>query len=337
MKKHLIVTPITGWSPERWLKFRIRGLGASEVGTIMGLNQYKSEIELFYEKLNLSPNYSPENIAKFMGHFHEDGLANLWQYWDGTVEGMMRNYRDDKIIRKCQRVNAYIQNPDYPWLFISLDRRATKGERGEEGAVELKTIAGGEAAKWETGIPPSHLVQVITQMMVCEFQWGELMAMRDGRYIDVWPFEFGPNAVIAKHIAERTKNFWDRVERGRMLLTQEYEAIQSMNMRKARDLRAELESLEPEPDGSEAYEKFMKTKYRKSLAEIGLIKGTDAQLNHARELLRIKDKIKALSTEAQLHENTLKRAIGEGQTLDFGKDGQVTWRGEPRRFSVKLK
>ena len=33
---------------EEWLAFRQTGLGASDIGTLMGLNPYKSKIELFF-------------------------------------------------------------------------------------------------------------------------------------------------------------------------------------------------------------------------------------------------------------------------------------------------
>ncbi len=40
---------------DEWLAFRQNGLGASDIGTLMGLNPYKSKIELFYQKVGVIP------------------------------------------------------------------------------------------------------------------------------------------------------------------------------------------------------------------------------------------------------------------------------------------
>lgn len=336
MKSHLIVTSVKDMSRDEWLMFRQKnGVGASDVGTILGLNQYKSSLEFFHERLSPEPPYSVENLARFMGHTQEDFVANLWQYWEGTAESMIANYRAGRIVRRCQRVNGYVQNPKYPWLFVSLDRKINKGSAETEGALELKTIAGYEADKWEAGIPPAHLVQVITQMLVCEFTFGELAVLKDGRGFDVYPFE--EMKAIAEQIIIRTKEFWDKVTEAKILLTQKYEAMRSHNMRKADELQQELETLEPAPDGSEAYEKYLKSKFRKSLAEAGVIRGTDADLHTAIELLKVKDKLKDLRREELLHANTLRRRIGDNRKLDFVRNGTVSWEGEPRVLRLNLK
>lgn len=335
MNSNLILSSTKGMSLEQWLAFRVRGIGASDVGTILGMNQYKAPVQLFYEKLDLYPRRDVMSLPAFMGHFMEDPIAELWEYWGGTVQSMIDNYNNDVKVRRCQRVNAYVQNPKYPWLFVSLDRKINKTANRGEGALEIKNISGREADKWETGIPPSHLVQVQTQIMVCEFDFGELAAKKDSFYFDVWEFE--RNDKICAMVLERTKDFWDKVEEGRKLITQKYEAERSYNMRLANEISHEIEMLEPEPEGTEAYEKFLKEKFKKSMAEEGLIKGTDIDLATARKLQEVKEKLKTIEAEKLLHENILKRRIGEGKILDFGNEGRVTWQGEPRRFNVKLK
>ena len=120
---NLIYTSTAEMTPEQWLGFRKCGLGASEVGAVMGLSQYKSNVELFYDKIGQGLGFSVENIAMFMGTELEQFIANIWQFWDGTEAGMIENFRTQNKVRKMQRVNAYIQNPKFPWLFVSLDRK----------------------------------------------------------------------------------------------------------------------------------------------------------------------------------------------------------------------
>ena len=140
---------------------------------------------------------------------------------------MIENFRTQNKVRKMQRVNAYIQNPKFPWLFVSLDRKINKhiDEDGKErgnGALEIKTISSYEADKWEAGIPPGHVVQVQTQLMVTGWKYGELAVLKDGRFFDVFPFD--KHAGVCREIAMQTKSFWLRVESARKCLTQKFEA-----------------------------------------------------------------------------------------------------------------
>src|SRR5690606_31934239 len=71
-------------SSEKWKGFVFPTLGASEVAAIMGLNPYKSSIELYFEKIGAKPVYDQDNAAMFWGRELEEQIAEKWQYWDGT-------------------------------------------------------------------------------------------------------------------------------------------------------------------------------------------------------------------------------------------------------------
>jgi putative phage-type endonuclease len=337
MKSSLLLTSTAGMSNEEWLRFRKRGIGASEVGTVMGLNPYKSSIELFYDKIGEELGYNVENMAMFLGKEQEPLLADMWQYWGGSPESLIKNYREGKIVRKCARVNAYIQNPDYPWLFVSLDRRIVKASTHTEGALELKTIAGYESDKWEAGIPPSHVVQVQTQCLVPCFDYGELATLKNGREFDVVPFKY--NANICQGIVDRTQKFWQRVVRAREVATARYEATRNFNQKLVDECNAELQSIEPEPDGSESFANFLKEKYR--IARPGEQMGTLAELAIARKHMDLKNRITELQNDMRLQENTLKMSLRDGaDRLEWGKDGYITWKTDVngvRRFVNKVK
>ncbi len=51
MKSKLIQVSTIDMTDDQWYEFRDSGIGASEGSTVMGLNPYKSSIELFYEKI----------------------------------------------------------------------------------------------------------------------------------------------------------------------------------------------------------------------------------------------------------------------------------------------
>lgn len=334
---NLIYTSTVGMSPDEWLLFRNRGIGASEVGYIMGLSPYKSNVELFYEKIGEKIGYNIENIAMFMGTEMETFIANLWQYWNGDESTLIENFRKGEKVRKMQNVNAYIQNKKYPHIFVSLDRRINKYDERGNGCLEIKTISGFEADKWEGEIPPSHIVQVQTQMLVTQWKFGELAVLRDGRFFDVYPFE--KHGGIQRAIVKETTDFWRRVERARIVLTQRYEANKNFNTRAIKAAEAELMTLEPNADGSAALQNFLKEKYKNAEPQSERM-GTDAELILAHDHLRLKAEKKILDEKILLKENSIKQSMREIETITFGNNGKIYWKnGEDgtRRFQNKVK
>lgn len=337
MKSHLQIIPTKGMTQEDWLAYRYTGLGASEVGAILGLDDYKSSLELYYEKIGEVPRFNLESIASFMGKEQEDFIADLWQYWEGSEESMIQNYRSGTMIRKCRRINAYVRNPEYPWLFVSLDRIINKHGVRDEGTLELKTIGGWEADKWEAGLPPKYVIQVNTQMLVCIFVYGELALFQDGRRYSVLPFDLHDG--IVQHIITRTKEFWDRVEAGRKLVNEKYAALAGMNQRHADHMTAQIDQLAPPPDGTLAYADYLKVRHNDP--HLHERRGSSVELEDALAHLDVSGRIKELMEDKQLHENRLKSALGDHQILDFGLNGKVYWtmsqEGRRRYFRNKVK
>lgn len=340
MNSNVRLLPTKDMDRESWLQYRKNGIGASEVGAIMGLSPYKSSIELFYDKIGEGLGYTIENLQMFLGTEQESFVATLWEYWDpvdGTVDTMIANYRTGRKVRRCKRVNAYATNTKWPWLFVSLDREINKFDARGNGALEIKTVGGYESDKWESGIPPSNIVQVTTQTLVCEYLFGELAQLKDNRDFFVFPFEH--NESIAESILATTKTFWDKVVQARVIVTQRFEAQRNMNYRQVEQLNAELQAIEPEPDGSDAFNAFLKEKYK--IATPGEQTGNLEDLANAQAHKASKERIKLLETEKQLYENRLKNVIRDGaDVLDFGVDGFVSWKADKmgvRRFLNKLK
>lgn len=338
MKSHLKIVSTKEMDSTAWIQYRKRGIGASEVGTILGLNPYKCAAQLFWEKLGETTD-TVENMCMFMGKEMEDFIANLWSYWDpneATEAAMMQNYRADRKLRKSRRVNAYVHNPEFPWLFVSLDRVINKTANGE-GSLEIKTLGGWESGKWESGIVPSHVVQVQTQLLVTEFTFGELAVLKDGRQLDVYPFE--ENKGIQETIVTRTKEFWDRVERGRVLWNRKFEAERNFNYKLVSELEAELTTIEPGPEGTEAYAKYLKERYK--IADPGEMRGNDELLTVAVKMTDLDKKIKELEAEKRLQENILKNSLRDGaDKITFGDYGYISWKADSnknRRLLNKVK
>lgn len=345
MKSNIRLVSTNDMSNDQWLAYRMNGIGASEVGTIMGLNPYKASIQLFYEKIGEIPPYSVENLAMFLGKENEDLIGKMWEYWDPSIDdledaqaAMIQNYRAGKKIRRYKHINAYAHNEKYPWLFVSLDGEINKYDSRGNGALEKKMISGYEADKWTAGIPPGYVIQNSTQLVVCEYLFGEIAILKDNRSFWVLPFE--RNKVIEDEIIERTHEFWKKVETGRILVTQKFEAQRNYNLRLVEQIDAELAGLEPEPDGSEAFSQYLKEKYKIALP--GERAGNAIQLKHAQDHKAIKEQLKKLEEAAKSHENALKNDLGheKADRFDFGPNGYIQWKADSngvRRFINKIK
>jgi predicted phage-related endonuclease len=325
MKSHLQLVPTKDMTREAWLAYRHTGLGASEVGACLGLDDYLSSLELYYYKIGDAPRLDTESMAAFMGRYLEDNIAEMWQYWDPTAPNpelvMIDNFRAGTIVRKCRRINAFVRNPKYPWLYVSLDRIINKHGAIDEGTLELKTLGGWESDKWVGGLPPKFITQVNTQMAVCEFVYGEMAVLQDGRRFDVMPFEL--NANIVEAVVTRTKEFWDRVLAGRKLVNEKYLPEHRYNQRRLDDLQYEIDRLAPEPDGSLAYDDYLKERFKNPTTSSR--RGTEVERRLAMNHVFKKKLVDEAAEELRQIEGELKVAMADAQALDFGADGKVYW------------
>lgn len=319
MKSNLIKVPTLDMPPgsKQWLDYRMNGIGGSEISAILGLNPYFSSHKLFYMKLG-EVDYDPENLHMFWGKEHEDKIAEIWEYHDPsnpTFEALMQNRRDNRVMRKCRRVNAYIINPDYPHLFASVDRIINKGDNEKEGVLECKTISAFAAKVWDSGIPPMYIAQLQTYLLVCDLEYGELVSLKDGKYFEVLPFE--RNEKFIELIKESSLEFWDRVTRAR-ILKQEGKPY---------------EHLEPEIDNTEAYKAFLSERYK---AEPKTIKAEMHYYHLGERHNEITEKIKDLKSEQDMVDNQIKEYMKECDTMDFGASGRITLKEQAGKKSFNF-
>lgn len=256
MKAHIQRTSIKNMSPSQWKAHRMSGIGASEVGTILGVNKYKDRIRLFYNKVGAVSDDFEGNIATFAGKAMEDTVVQgFWKYWNPnnpTVEDMIKNGEAGIKQRRCKNYYAYLVNPKYPWLFVSLDRSINAQLGKSEGVLEIKTAEGFAAKQYENNVNPSYVFQIQQQMLVTELKWGEIFQLVNGRHPECFPIE--ESKAVQETIIEQTKNFWDAVLEGREVWNNDSIPLN--------DKWQFLSSIEPEPSTIEDHNQFLKEQYR---------------------------------------------------------------------------
>ena len=180
-------------SHEEWLKSREEGIGASEVGAILGLSPYETPYSLWLKKTGqVEP--EPENEAMLMGHLLEDAVAKRWEMATGQ-----------KVIKASAADIIYV-HPEYDYMRVTPDRIV----RGRKKLVEIKTTV---TQVDPEDIYPHWLCQCQMQMYVTGIHDCDLAYLVQGRYFGYVNIPYDEE--FAGYIAERVKEFWNENVLGR--------------------------------------------------------------------------------------------------------------------------
>lgn len=154
-------------SRAEWLEHRKNYIGGSDAACIVGLNPYKSNVELWEEKTGKkqTDDISYKPYVKY-GTDAEKYLRELFalDYPQYSV-----SYVD----------NNSVLNDKYPFAAASLDGFLTELETGRHGILEIKTtniLQSMQKEKWKNRIPDNYYIQILHYLMVTEFDFAILKA-----------------------------------------------------------------------------------------------------------------------------------------------------------------
>lgn len=298
MKSDLIKIPVSDLSRKEWLAERSKGIGGSDVAAIYGLDRYKPAVKLFYQKAGIWDTDEGDNLAAYSGRVNEDNIyENYWRYWDpdnNNENVMLDNANSGNVIRKARRVNHMIINPKYPWLRANIDYQISKYKDRNNGILELKFVNSSHWSSYKDGIPPGYLLQLQTYIGVCEYDHGEIFAVKDGRFPVMFSFKFDKE--IFDRILHRTKDFYDTV--------QEAKSIWKDKSLTREEKEGLIGQIEPGPENTEAYEMFMKDRYKDGYFN-GSVKSDSEVENHRYKYWAAHNEAKDNETAKQYHKNCI--------------------------------
>jgi len=327
----MAVTFIPVNSREDFDSYRSNGVGASEIGTLFGLNEYDCKLSLHHTKLGIKKSKS-RNLRMNIGHISENVTSVLYESYNKDETKFLYNLEHGVKERKIESVNAYCINSKYKNIFVSLDRREIY-EDSTFGCVELKNKTYGAYAKWESKMNPCETLQLSTQIMVTEYKRGNIVYFVDNSKLDVFPMLDSDAKKLEKSIVSTVDKFWSNVEESRMVMTQIHHAKSNHNMRQVEELIVKLYSLEPEPEYNLAYLSYM-TELSLAKKDSVPMKGTSELFELAKKHKVVSDKIKKLELQKIEYAAIIAKEMGDFKEIDFGKNGKVSLFG---RFSNKIK
>ena len=202
-------------SREEWLEHRKKFIGGSDASAVIGLNGWKSNVQLWEEKTGLviPEDISSKSYVQF-GICAEPIIRELFKL----------NYPQYKV--EFVDNNSWI-NDKYQFAAVSHDGWIVERKTGRKGIWECKTseiVSSMAKEKWSGRLPDNYYVQLIHSLMVredCEF--AHLTALLTWKFEDKEIYQQLRNYHIERaeveediqYLAEEEKKFWNLVQTGK--------------------------------------------------------------------------------------------------------------------------
>ncbi len=121
-----VVVETGNLTEEEWLDYRRGGIGGSDVSIIFGVSHFRSNRELYYDKLGIKPIREMDDLTwlqKKMGHVLEDLVAEVFSRKTGL---------------KVFEVKKMFSHPLHTFMRADVDRFVID-KKGRRGILECKT------------------------------------------------------------------------------------------------------------------------------------------------------------------------------------------------------
>lgn len=171
---------------------RLTGIGGSDVGAILGLNKYRSALDVYLEKIGeVQPEDLSGNQAVHFGNVLEDVVAQEYERRTGA---------------HVRRRNLAIVHKQHPFVRANLDRSVD----GERKVLECKTANQYTAGSWgpdgSDEVPDSYLVQVVWYMLATGYRSADLAVLIGGQDFRIYQFAF--DRELQEMVFEHCADFW---------------------------------------------------------------------------------------------------------------------------------
>lgn len=296
---------------DTWLQERSKGIGGSDVATVLGLNPYKTPLSLWEEKTGKTKG-SPAGEAA---------------YWGTTLEDVVAKEFSKRTGMKIQRVNFLLSTGENGWMRGNIDRaivneqiaktvRVNKPEKAAETGLMLSTDVGLEcktanafmADKWG----PSQEAEIVSGNVVTEhqiplyyetqIQWYMAVTGIKKFYVavliggqDFRMYEVRRDEDVIKAIVEKCHAFW---------------------------FKKVLADVPPDPINADDIKKL----YARDDGE--MVEASNDEAADIGELRTIRERIKELQDQEKAVANRVILAIGEKSGLLIGGEKAVTYKAQ---------
>ena len=169
-------------------------IGGSDVGTILGVNPFKSPYQLYLEKTKqIERENIDDKLQVKLGHKMEQVVAELYE---------------EETQQKVQQSNKSFRSKKYPFLIGHIDRKVV----GKKKGLEIKTTSSYNRTNYAEGeVPPSHYYQCLFYMMITGMHDWDLATLRDNREFNITHVTW--DEAEAENMLNTCIEFWDHVQK----------------------------------------------------------------------------------------------------------------------------
>lgn len=151
---------------DEWLKARGHTIGGSDASAVVGMNPYKSNVELWLEKTGKA---IPEDIGeKPYVKYGTEAEMHLRELFKLDFPQYQVFYEENNLFL----------NEKYPWGHYSADGWL-KDSNGRKGILEIKTteiLQSMQKEKWNQRIPNNYYIQILHGLLIMEADFAVLKA-----------------------------------------------------------------------------------------------------------------------------------------------------------------
>lgn len=188
-----ILVETKGLDYQSWLDYRAKGIGGSDVSILVGINKFKSCMQLWMEKTGLLPLEPTDSETA---------------YWGTVLEPVVKKEFTNRTGLKIREKKAIMQHPKHEFMLANVDGLV----KDKDGMCifEAKTAAAFKADHWKYGVPPEYQLQVQHYMSVTGYKKAYVAVLIGGNTFVY--YEVKRDEGIIQPMIKIEQDFWNHVQ-----------------------------------------------------------------------------------------------------------------------------
>lgn len=183
---------------DQWLAVRKTGIGGSDAAAAVGLNPYKSQLELWMEKTDRDADLERPDP--------NDTTHPV--FWGTLLEPIVAAAYTQQTSNRVRKVNAVLRHPTVPFMLANLDREIVGC--ADVQILECKTAGINGVKLWREGVPEYVTLQVQHQLAVTGKQAAHVAVLVCGQQLSVHRINRDDELIV--RLIELEARFWQYVE-----------------------------------------------------------------------------------------------------------------------------
>jgi putative phage-type endonuclease len=180
---------------QAWLEERKTYIGGSDLGAILGINNFRTELDVYFEK-------TAEGIV-------EDNVGDA-AYWGTILEDVVAAEYAKRTGFKIEKPAGLIRHNEYPFIACNLDYWVID-DQGNSHILECKTANQQKSTCWgEEGtnqIPESYLYQVAYYAAITGASRVDIAVLIGGQ--DFRIYRYDKDEVMESKLIRVARKFWN--------------------------------------------------------------------------------------------------------------------------------